>query len=74
MRCLILLTATLAATGSLRAQLAEPPAGVSEGKLKELTNRCPANTELGSLDSSPVLVRMGRSRQRPLSNRKLLPA
>lgn len=55
MRFPILLTATLAfGAGFLRAQLAEPPAGVSEGMLKELTNRCPANPDLGNLDASAV--------------------
>src|SRR5579862_6258012 len=49
MRYLILLTAAL-----LRAQLAEPPAGVMEGVLKELTHPCSANPELGNLDASPV--------------------
>jgi polyvinyl alcohol dehydrogenase (cytochrome) len=39
---------------SMQAQLAEPPAGVSEGPLKELTHSCPVNSELGKLDGSPV--------------------
>src|SRR5580658_5703614 len=38
----------------MQAQLAEPPAGVSEGPLKELTRACPVNPELGKLDASPV--------------------
>ena len=50
MRYLILLMTA----GCLHAQLAEPPAGVTEGMLKELTNRCPANPELGNLDGLPV--------------------
>ncbi len=55
MRSLIPLAASLAFFGgSLRAQLAQPPAGVSEGVVKELTNRCPANQELANLDASPV--------------------
>src|ERR1700683_1357016 len=55
MRNLILLTAAFAlVTGSLSAQRAETRAGVSEGMLKELTNRCPANPELGNLDALPV--------------------
>jgi polyvinyl alcohol dehydrogenase (cytochrome) len=39
---------------SLEAQLAQPPAGVSEGVLKDLMNVCPANPELVNLDASPV--------------------
>src|SRR5580698_1546802 len=38
----------------MQAQLAEPPAGVSEGPLKELTRACQAKSELGKLDASPV--------------------
>jgi polyvinyl alcohol dehydrogenase (cytochrome) len=55
LRYLILLAAALTFfAGSMRAQLAEPPAGVSEGPLKELTRSCPGNSELGKLDASPV--------------------
>src|SRR6202050_2566802 len=55
MRSLILLTAALASfTCSLRAQLAQPPAGVTEGVLKDLMNACPANSDLANLDASPV--------------------
>ena len=55
MRDLILLATALASfTCSLRAQLAQPPAGVTEGVLKELTNACPANPDLANLDASPV--------------------
>jgi polyvinyl alcohol dehydrogenase (cytochrome) len=55
MRYRFLLTAAVAFfASSLRAQLAAPPAGVSEGALKELTNRCPTNQELGNLDGSPA--------------------
>src|SRR5580698_8007351 len=55
LRYLILLPAALASlVGSLQAQLAEPPAGVSEGPLKELMRPCPGNSELGKLDASPV--------------------
>ncbi len=69
MRYSILLTTALTLfAGSIRAQLAQPPAGVSEGVLKELTNACPANPELANLEASPVLVGLGRSGQRPLSN------
>src|SRR5215475_9097168 len=39
---------------STQAQLALPPAGVSEGVLKELMNACPANPELANLESSPA--------------------
>ena len=54
MRYPILLTAALAFLAApLRAQLAQPPAGVTEGVVKELTNPCPANPELGNLDASP---------------------
>src|SRR5215472_11875695 len=55
MRYPILLTTALtffAASG--RAQLAQPPAGVSEGVLKELGNACPANPELAKLEPSQV--------------------
>jgi hypothetical protein len=55
MRCRILLTTALTLfAGSVRAQLAQPPAGVSEGVLKELKNACPANPELANLEASPV--------------------
>src|ERR1700722_12302310 len=55
MRYLILLATALSSfTCALRAQLAQPPAGVTEGLLKELTNACPANPELGDLNASPV--------------------
>src|SRR5580698_9863538 len=51
----ILLTAVLAFVGaSAQAQLAQPPAGVTEGILKEQTNGCSANARLGNLDASPV--------------------
>ncbi|MBV9768708.1 MAG: PQQ-binding-like beta-propeller repeat protein [Bryobacterales bacterium] len=51
---ILLLTASALFASSLRAQLAEPPTGVSEGMLKDLTKPCPANPELGSLNASPV--------------------
>ena len=54
MRYSILVTAALAFfAGSLRAQLAQPPVGVTEGPATALTNPCPANRELGSLDATP---------------------
>ena len=63
----ILLTSALGVfASSVQAQLAQPPAGVSEGLLKELINACPANPDLANLDTSPV-VGLGRSGQRPLS-------
>jgi len=40
--------------GSAQAQLAQPPAGVTEGVLKEQPNACPANAPLGRLEASPV--------------------
>jgi polyvinyl alcohol dehydrogenase (cytochrome) len=40
-------------TGSLRAQLAQPPAGVTEGLVTAVANRCAANPELSSLDATP---------------------
>ena len=53
MRNLILLSAAVAlSTISLRAQLAEPPKGVTEGPLAELGGRCPSNPDLGNLDAS----------------------
>ncbi len=52
-RYLILISAAFFA-GSLRAQLAQPPAGVTEGLLKEAARPCPANAELGNLDASPA--------------------
>jgi polyvinyl alcohol dehydrogenase (cytochrome) len=53
MRNLILLSAAVAlSTISLRAQLAEPPKGVTEGALAELSGRCPSNPDLGNLDAS----------------------
>src|ERR1700683_4446303 len=55
MRNLILLATALASlTCALHAQLAQPPPGVTEGLLKELTNVCPANPDLGNLNASPV--------------------
>src|SRR5262249_32447915 len=54
-RSLILLTAAAAfLAGSSWAQLAEPPAGVAEGVLKEVAKRCAANPELANLDAAPV--------------------
>ena len=40
--------------GSAQAQLAQPPAGVTEGVLKEQPNACPANPPLGKLEASPA--------------------
>jgi polyvinyl alcohol dehydrogenase (cytochrome) len=55
MRFPILFGAALALfAGSASAQLAQPPAEVSEGLLQELPNACPANAQLPKLDSSPV--------------------
>ena len=55
MRYLILITAAFSfLAGSLQAQLAEPPAGVSEGLIKELTHSCPSNPQLGNLDATPA--------------------
>ncbi len=54
MRYPILFTTALASfVGCLRAQLAQPPAGVSEGVLKEVTHACAANPNLPDLDASP---------------------
>lgn len=54
MRYPILLTAGLTLlSGSLKAQLAQPPAGVSEGVVADLAGRCPANPALSDLGSSP---------------------
>src|SRR5262249_4569738 len=54
MRYPILLTAALiCCAGSAGAQLAQSPAGVSEGALKELMNACPSNPALADLDASP---------------------
>ncbi len=54
MRFPILFTAALTfSAGSLWAQLAEPPAGVSEGPLKNVAKACAANPPLGSLDATP---------------------
>lgn len=36
-----------------QAQLAQPPAGVTEGLLQQQPNACPANAPLSKLDSSP---------------------
>ena len=55
MRCPILLTTVLTFfAGSAGAQLATPPAGVTEGVVTELMNACPANPELGNLEASPA--------------------
>jgi len=62
MRYLILLTTALSSfTCSLRAQLAQPPPGVTEGVLKELMSACPANPVLANLDASPVWSGWGGS-------------
>jgi polyvinyl alcohol dehydrogenase (cytochrome) len=54
MRHSILLTAAITCfAGSLLAQLAQPPAGVTEGLVPAVTNHCPANPELGNLDATP---------------------
>jgi polyvinyl alcohol dehydrogenase (cytochrome) len=54
MRHSILITAALIFfAGSLRAQLAQAPAGVSEGLVMLSTNPCPSNPELGGLDATP---------------------
>jgi hypothetical protein len=69
MRCPILLTIALTLfAGSVRAQLAQPPAGVSEGVLKELMNACPANPRLANLEASPVWAGWGGAGNAPLSN------
>jgi polyvinyl alcohol dehydrogenase (cytochrome) len=55
MRCPILLTIALTFfAGSVCAQLAQPPAGVTQGLLKHVANACPANPKLANLDASPV--------------------
>ena len=54
MRNSILVTAALTFFAvSLRAQLAQPPAGVTEGAVAAVANRCAANPELGGLDATP---------------------
>jgi polyvinyl alcohol dehydrogenase (cytochrome) len=50
----LLIAALGGVAGTARAQLAQPPAGVSEGLVKDVMNACPANPELGSLDASPA--------------------
>jgi polyvinyl alcohol dehydrogenase (cytochrome) len=55
MRYPILLMIILAfQAASAWAQLAQPPAGVTEGPLKDQTNACPANARLGNPDASPI--------------------
>ena len=62
MRNLILLATALASLPCvLCAQLAQPPAGVTEGVLKEVMNACPANPDLANLDASPVWSGWGGS-------------
>lgn len=53
MKCPILLATAVFAV-SMRAQLAQPPAGVTEGVLKEVANSCAANRELGKLEAAPT--------------------
>ena len=54
MRYPMLLTAALTSlAGNLAAQLAQPPAGVSEGVVAQLANRCQTNPELTNLGDSP---------------------
>ena len=38
--------------GSVRAQLAQPPAGVAEGLVKDVMDACPANPELPEIRSA----------------------
>ncbi len=55
MRYPIALTTTLLfLAGAAQAQLAQPPAGVTEGILKGQPNACPANAPLGRLEASPA--------------------
>ncbi|MBZ5575860.1 MAG: PQQ-binding-like beta-propeller repeat protein [Acidobacteriia bacterium] len=55
MRYAILLPTVLAVfASSAGAQLAQPPAGVAEGVLKESANACPGNPELAGLDAAPA--------------------
>ena len=67
-RLILLATALASCTGFLRAQLAQPPPGVTEGVLKELTNACPANPRSCPSGRVARLVGLGRSGQRALSN------
>src|SRR5579863_6289045 len=54
MRYPILFTIVLVfLAGPAQAQLAQPPAGVTEGVLKEQPNACKANSPLGRLEASP---------------------
>jgi polyvinyl alcohol dehydrogenase (cytochrome) len=63
MRLPILFTFVLSFwAGSVRAQLAQPPAGVSEGALKDLMNACPANPELRPRADVPSWSSWGRAR------------
>ena len=60
MRYAMVLTAALAFSGgSARAQLAQPPGGVTEGIVKERMNPCAAKPQLAHLDAG--LVGLGRS-------------
>ena len=54
MRSFVLLTAAIVFVSSLYGQLAQPPAGVTEGIVKQQTNACPANPEPRKLESTPV--------------------
>ena len=68
---LIAVVVSLAA--SAQAQLAQPPAGVTEGLLKEQPNACPANPPLGKPGSVARLVGLGRSPTTPAFRPKPTP-
>ena len=53
MRLPILLTAVACLAGPVMAQLAEPPAGVTQGLLAQVPNKCAANRELSDIAASP---------------------
>jgi polyvinyl alcohol dehydrogenase (cytochrome) len=50
---ILLIIVVSALASSAYAQLAEPPAGITEGIVKEQTDACAANAPLGNLKASP---------------------
>src|SRR5579871_1979663 len=48
------ITIVVLLAGSARAQLAQPPAGVTEGLLQGQSNTCPASAPIAKLEDSPA--------------------
>jgi polyvinyl alcohol dehydrogenase (cytochrome) len=51
---IVFISVAIVLTGAAQAQLAQPPAGVTEGLLQEQPNVCPANPPLAKFEASPA--------------------